>query len=57
MSPEKLELLRELIRAEIAYNNIILLNLDHDGYDWSIDAKKNADQVFLEVCLRFCGTD
>ena len=55
MSPEKLELLRELIRAEIAYNNA--LNADCDGYDWSIDAKKNADQVFLNVCMRFCGTD
>jgi hypothetical protein len=52
MSPEKLELLRELIRAEIAYNNA--LNSD---YGWSDEAKKNADQVFLEVCLRFCGTD
>ena len=52
MSPEKLELLRELIRAEIQYYNT--LNSD---YDWSYEAKKNADQVFLEVCQRFCGTD
>jgi hypothetical protein len=55
MSPEKLELLRDLIRAEIAYNNA--LNADCDGYDWSIDAKKNADEVFRNVCIRFCGTD
>jgi hypothetical protein len=55
MSPEKLELLRDLIRAEIAYNNALIA--DCDGYDLSIYAKKNADEVFLEVCQRFCGTD
>lgn len=55
MSPEKLQLLRELIRAEIAYNNA--LDSNHDGYDWSIDAKKNADEIFLKVCQVFCGTD
>jgi hypothetical protein len=52
MSPEKLQLLRELIRSEIQYANSL-----SQEYDWSHIAKKNADDIFLEVCIAFCGTD
>lgn len=52
MSPEKLQLLRELIRAEIQYAN----SLSKDP-DWSPIAEKIADDIFLEVCMVFCGTD
>ena len=55
MTPEKLQLLREFVRAEIDY--AIMSNSGFDGYDWSIDAGKRADKVFFQLCQEFCDVD
>ena len=55
MTPEKLQVLREYVQAEVDY--AIMSNSGFDGYDWSIDAKKTAEKAFMKLCVTFCGTD
>lgn len=54
MTPEKLELLRDWIRAEIDYK---IIEHGIKIFTTASPESKYRDQLFYQVLVSFCGTD
>lgn len=54
MTPEKFEILREWIRAEIA-RGIDIDIIDSYDCDWAQKSNTKADEMYVRVVRTFCG--